>query len=85
MKNLRLKCDVCSWVHILNKSTLSEVKKWHNVPCPQCGKSVIVNDFDLRYAKFITYLECASKILNFFTFGIMKKFTYHIDTSYFRK
>jgi len=50
---LEVKCDEkgCSW---LVKCGVYELKAWHNTPCPECGKGIIVNDEDMG-AFAVTY------------------------------
>ena len=41
-----IQCDEgCGWV---SECKLKDMAAWHNKPCPQCGKGVIINDAELR-------------------------------------
>ena len=72
MKNLRIKCDMCDWSYSPEKSTISEVKRWHNILCPKCLKSILITDKDIAFVKLANHLSIISRILHFVTFGFIK-------------
>jgi hypothetical protein len=55
-----VKCDEmgCSWSEECEKS---EIKKWHNVPCPSCGKGCIITDEEMALLDYVLELEKLSQ------------------------
>ena len=81
MENMRVKCDLCGWFEFMHNPSLKKVKAWYNVPCPRCGKSVIINDYDLSMYKAIRILSVVSRILHIVSFGLLKLYKIKIDTA----
>ena len=57
MHNVHLTCDEpgCGWSI---PGVQDDIPKFHNKPCPKCGKGIIVNDFEMELFKKI----CAKQV-----------------------
>ena len=57
MHNIHLTCDEpgCGWIIF---GVQDDIPKFHNKPCPKCGKGIIVNDLELELFKAI----CARQV-----------------------
>jgi hypothetical protein len=56
MHNIHLTCDEpgCGWTI---PGVQDDIPKFHNKPCPKCGKGIIVNDFELDLFKKIVSVQ----------------------------
>lgn len=79
--NTRVKCDKCDWEKPI---PWSEVKEWHNVMCPKCHNSIIINDDDMAA---IILLQSVSDIQDEFCKDKLPKdmSAIKIDTAQLRK
>ncbi len=84
MESLRIACENCDWEFYPVKQKYSEVKKWHNKPCPKCG-SIVIDDKDIKYARFIWTLAFISKVVDKIKRGKSNKVTIHIDSAKVKK
>lgn len=81
MKRLRVRCDLCGWFYFLSKSSYKSIKRWHNEPCPQCGRGIIISDYDLHMYKMYRILGFVIRFLNKASLGYFKMYAVHLDTT----
>lgn len=81
MRYVRLKCDACNWSHRSETATVSYVKSWLNVPCPQCGRAAIITRADLRIFRIFSIVGMISRWLRIASLGHIKTYNAHIDSA----
>lgn len=81
IENSAVVCDEegCDWKQEVEYDA---IPTFHNMPCPKCGKGVIVNDADMQAYEFVKELLKAQNLVD--PDSVLPRTTMTIDTSKLR-
>ncbi len=86
MRETLVKCDECGWI---KDTKPEEVLDWHNKPCPQCQRGVIINDQEAALFRKLLVISNVSdyfgKVYKVFTGKNAELVESNIDSSVLRK
>lgn len=71
-----VKCDACDWR--LEVESIEVAMEWHNKPCPKCGHTPIIDDYDMAAQEEIMLLEAAGLVSQY---DSNSPVMIHIDTA----